>query len=98
VEVTKKLFVAVRRKRGELRTDRSLSVRHEKAPAHPSLRVSQSLAGKAFPPWIIRRTLLAWLQLTSGCFHNSKSARKGKRFSEVEDIESFVKKMHSLLY
>jgi hypothetical protein len=39
----------------------------------------------------LRPTLLTWLQLTSGCFQNSKCILKGKRFSDVEDIKSSEK-------
>jgi transposase len=46
VEVLKRLIDAVRRKRGELWRDRSLILRHDNAPVHPSLRVSQFLAEK----------------------------------------------------
>jgi hypothetical protein len=46
VEVLKMLIDAVRRKREELWRDRALILCHENAPAHPSLRVSQFLAGK----------------------------------------------------
>jgi hypothetical protein len=41
----------------------------------------------------LHNTLLAWLQLISGCFQNTKSVPKGKRFSEVEDIKSSVKQI-----
>jgi hypothetical protein len=68
--VLRRLTDAVRRKRGELWRDRSLILHHDNAPAHSSLGVLQFLAGKASPPWIIRRTLLTWLQLTSGCLEN----------------------------
>jgi hypothetical protein len=51
--------------------------------------VPQFLTGKASLSWIIRRTLLAWLQLISGCFQRKL---KGKRFSDAEDIKSSVKK------
>jgi hypothetical protein len=40
-------------------------------------------------PWIIRRALLTWLQLTSGCFQTQERAER-RRFSDVEDIKSSV--------
>jgi histone-lysine N-methyltransferase SETMAR len=46
VEVLKRLFDAVRRKRGELWRDRALILHHYNAPEYSSLRVSQILAGK----------------------------------------------------
>jgi hypothetical protein len=98
MESLKSSIDSVRRKRGRLRTDRSLSLRHENAPAYYSLLVPQCLAGKGIPaadnlPYAPDLAPAAfWL------FRNSKSVRKGKRFSEVEDIGSFVKKMYYLLY
>jgi histone-lysine N-methyltransferase SETMAR len=46
VEVLKKLTDAVRRKREELRRDRSFILQHHNASACPSFRMSQFLAGK----------------------------------------------------
>jgi hypothetical protein len=72
MEVLKRLIDAVRRKRGESWRVRQLILHHDNALAHSSLRMMQYLAGKASMPWIICRTLLTWLQLTSGCFQNSR--------------------------
>jgi hypothetical protein len=85
VEVLKRLIDAVRRKRGELWRDCSL-ILQEKAPAHFSLLVSQFLAGKGIsamfhPPYSPDLTLADfWL------FPKLKTVLKGKRLSEVEDI------------
>jgi hypothetical protein len=46
VEVLKRLFDAVTRKRGELWRDCTLILHHYNAPEYSSLRVSQILAGK----------------------------------------------------
>jgi hypothetical protein len=89
VEVLKRLTDAMRRKRGELQRDRSLILHHDKAPARSSLRVSQFLAGKASLTWTIPCSLLTWFQLTSGCFQNSKSMLRGKRFSKAEETLLF---------
>jgi hypothetical protein len=72
VEVLKRLIDAVRLKRGEFWRDCSLILHRYNAPAYSSRRVSQFLAGKASPPWVIHRTLLTWLQLTSDCSKNSR--------------------------
>jgi hypothetical protein len=72
VEVLKRLIDAVRRKPGELKRHRSLIICHDNEQAHSSIRVAHFSAGKASPPWIIRRTHLNWLQVTSGCFQNSR--------------------------
>jgi hypothetical protein len=52
--------------------DHSLILHYNNAPAHSSLRMSQFLAGKGITAMDHRRTLLTWLQLTSGCFQNSR--------------------------
>jgi hypothetical protein len=83
VEVLNRLADAVRCKRGELWRDRS-SILHEKALARPSLP-SVAVFGRKRQ---LCRTLLTWLQLTSGCFRNSQRVPKGKRFSDAEDIKS----------
>jgi histone-lysine N-methyltransferase SETMAR len=46
LQISKRLIVVVRRKRGELWRHRSLILHHDNAPALPSLQVSQFLAGK----------------------------------------------------
>jgi hypothetical protein len=91
--VLKRLTDVVRRKRGELWRDRSLVLRHDKAPAYSSLRVSQFLAGKSIsamdhPPYSSDLASADfWL------FPELKSVLKGKRFSDVENIKSPVKKI-----
>jgi histone-lysine N-methyltransferase SETMAR len=85
VEVLRKLIGAVMRKRGELWRDHPL-ILHDNAPARPSLRVSQILAGKGIsamdhPPY--SPDLAAadfWL------FPKLKSVPKGNRFTDDEDI------------
>jgi hypothetical protein len=91
VVVLRRLFGAVRRMRGELWRDRSLILHHDNVSAYSSLWVPRILAGNASPSWIIRRTILTWLRLSSVCFQNSKSVLKGKPFSDVEDSKSSVK-------
>jgi histone-lysine N-methyltransferase SETMAR len=66
-------------------------LRHDNAPAYPSLRVSRFLAGKGIsamdhPPCSPELAPSDfWL------FPNLKSVLKGKRFSDVEDMKSSVK-------
>jgi histone-lysine N-methyltransferase SETMAR len=66
---------------------------HDNAPAHPSLRVSQFLAGKGIsamdhPPQSPDFTPADfWL------FPEHKRVLKGKRSSDVEDIKSSVEKI-----
>jgi hypothetical protein len=50
VQVLESLTDALWRKRGVLWRDRSLILRHNNAPVHSSFRVSQFLAGEAYPP------------------------------------------------
>jgi hypothetical protein len=87
VEVLKRLIDAVRRKRGELWTDRSSLFTTTMRRHILRFKCRSSEQEKASLPWIIRRTLLTWLQLTSGCFQNSKSVLKGNRFSDIDDIK-----------
>jgi hypothetical protein len=92
VEVLKRLIAAVRPGRGEFWRDRALILRHDNAPAHSSLRVTQILAGKCIsamdhPPY--SPDLFPadfWL------FPEFKSVLKARRFSDAGDIKSFVKK------
>jgi histone-lysine N-methyltransferase SETMAR len=92
VEVLKRLTHAVRRRRGELRGHRSLILHHDNAPAYSSVRVSQFSAGKGisamdhpmYSPGLAPAEF--WL------FPELKSVLKGKRFSDVEDIKSYVEK------
>jgi hypothetical protein len=58
--VLKRLIDAVRRKRGEMWTDRSL-ILHEDEPTHSLLQVTQFSAGRGISAMIIRRTLLTSL-------------------------------------
>jgi histone-lysine N-methyltransferase SETMAR len=93
VEGLKRLIDAVRRKRREFWRDRSLILHHDNAPAHCSLRVSQFLAGKGIsamdhPPYSPELA-----QADFWLFPKLKSVLKGKRFSDVEDIKSSVKKI-----
>jgi histone-lysine N-methyltransferase SETMAR len=92
VEVLKRLTDAMRHKRGKLWRDRSLILHHDNAPAYSSLRVSQFLAQKdisamdhlPYSPDLAPADF--WL------FPKLKSVMKGKRFSDIEDIKSPVKK------
>jgi histone-lysine N-methyltransferase SETMAR len=93
VEMLKRLIDAVRRKRGELWRARSLILHHDNVLAHSSLRVSQFLAGKGIsamdhPPYSPDLALADFWLLPK-----LKSVLKGKRFSDVEDIKSSVKKI-----
>jgi histone-lysine N-methyltransferase SETMAR len=91
VKALKRLTDAVRRKRGELWRDRSLILHRDNAPAHPSLRVSQFLAGKCIsvldhPPYSPDlATADFWL------FPKLESVLKGKRFLNIGDIKSSVR-------
>jgi transposase len=69
-----------------------LILQHDNAPEIPSLRVSQFLAGKGIsvmdhPPYSPDLAPADFWLLPK-----LKSVRKGKRFSDVEDIKSSVKK------
>jgi transposase len=92
MQMLRRFIVAVRSKRGELWRDRSLIRRHDNAPAHPSLRVTQFLAGKGIsgtdhPPYSPDLAPADfWL------FPELKSVLKAKRFSDLEDIKSSVGK------
>jgi hypothetical protein len=81
----KRLIGVVRRKRGEF-GDHSLILHHDNAPAHSPLRVSQFLAGKHI-------SAMDHPMYSPGSFQDSRSVLKGKRFSDVEDIKSSVKKI-----
>jgi histone-lysine N-methyltransferase SETMAR len=91
--VLKRLTDAMRHKRKELLRDRSLILHHNNAPAHPSFRVSLFLAGKGIstmdhPPYSPD------LAPADFClFSELRSVLKGKRFLDVEDIKSRVKKI-----
>jgi transposase len=83
----------MRPKQGELWRGHSSILHHDKAPAHPSLRVSQFLAGKGIsamghPPYSPDLAPADfWL------FPKLKSMLKGKRILGIEDIKLPVKKI-----
>jgi hypothetical protein len=83
---------AVRRKRGELWGVRSLILHQDNAQTHPTLRVSQFLAGKGIsgmdhPQYSPELALPDfWL------FSELRSVLNGKWTSDVEDIKSSVRK------
>jgi transposase len=84
----------MRRKRGEFWRDHSLILRHDNAPAHPTLRVSQFSARKGIsamdPPPYSPDFAPADLRL----FPELKSVLKGKKhLSDVEDIKSSAEKI-----
>jgi transposase len=92
VDMLKRLIDAVRHKPGELWRHRSLILHRNNAPTHSPLCVSQFLPGKGisamdhplYSPDLAPADFWLFLKL--------KSVLKGKRFSDVEDIKSYVKK------
>jgi histone-lysine N-methyltransferase SETMAR len=97
VEVLKRVTDAVRRKRGDLWRDCSLILHHDNALAHPSLPVSQFLAGEGISamdhppcsPDLAPADL--WL------FPKLKSVLKAKHFLDVEGIKSSMEKMLTVI-
>jgi histone-lysine N-methyltransferase SETMAR len=93
MEVLKRLIDAMRRNGGELWRACSLILHHDNAPTHSSLRVLQLLAGKGIsatdhPPYSPDLASADfWL------FPKLMSVLKGKRFSDVENIKSSVKRI-----
>jgi hypothetical protein len=69
-----------------------LILRHDKAPAHPSLRVSQFSAGKGIPA--TDHALYSPDLAPAGfwVFPELKIVLKGKRFSDAEESETSVNK------
>jgi transposase len=92
VEVLKRLTNAMRRKRGELRRGRSLILHHDNKPAHSPLRVSQFVSGKDISAIDHPPCSPDFAPADFWLFPKLKSALKGNRFSDVEDIKSMKKK------
>jgi hypothetical protein len=92
VEVLKKVTDAVRRKRGELWRGRSLIPHHDNTPTYSSLRMSYFLADKGISAMDHAPCSTDLAPPDFWMFPNSKSVLKGKRFSDVENIKSAVKK------
>jgi hypothetical protein len=92
VEVLKRLFDAVRRKRGELWRD-SLIHHHYNAQEHFSLRMSQFLVGKGIPTMDHPPCSPNLAPADFSLFPKLKSVLKGKRFLNAEDNIYSVKKI-----
>jgi transposase len=90
-----KLSDTMRHKQGELLRDSSLILHHNNALAHPSLRVSQFLAGKDISAEG-SKLYSPDLAPTNFClFPELRSVLKEKRFSDIKDIKSCVMKILS---
>jgi hypothetical protein len=86
LEVLKRLIDAVRWERGELWRGHSLILHHNNTAAHSSLRLLQFLAEKGIPAMGHPAWSLTWLQLTSGCFQNSRVYWKESVFSTFRTL------------
>jgi hypothetical protein len=82
VDVLKRLIDAVRHKLGELWRGHSLIPHHDNMPAHSLLQMSQLLD---LGPADLR------------LFPKLKILLKGKHISDIEDIKSYIKKLHTFL-